>query len=86
MSQTTHQPSRPFYIGIDFHNIAEAQVKTDKVDAFILARLLRGDLNSTVHIPSKSTRQHKEAQRCFFFRYRPRSANTERAHASIVVG
>ena len=125
MSQTTHQPSGPFYIGIDFHKhysvfcviddrntilergridhkipigfellikrypgcrvvfettmnwhwlyevleahmehkdivlanayktriIAEAQVKTDKVDAFILARLLRGDLISMVHIP-----------------------------------
>ena len=52
--------------------IAEAQVKTDKVDAFILARLLRGDLISMVHIPSKSTRQHKEVlrQRCFFVRQR----------------
>jgi transposase len=146
MSQTTHQPNGPFYIGIDFHKhysvfcviddgntilergridhkipigfellikrypgcrvvfettmnwhwlyevleahmehkdivlanayktriIAEAQVKTDKVDAFILARLLRGDLISMVHIPSKSTRQHKEVlrQRCFFVRQR----------------
>ena len=52
--------------------IAEAQVKTDKVDAHILAKLLRGDLISTVHIPSKSTRERKEVlrQRCFFVRQR----------------
>jgi len=146
MSQTTQQPSGPFYIGIDFHKhysvfcvidesgsiiergridhkipvgfenlvkkypgcrvvfettmswhwlyeileahmehkdivlanaykmrvIAEAQVKTDKVDAFILAKFLRVDMISTVHIPSKSTRQRKEVlrQRCFFVRQR----------------
>jgi hypothetical protein len=141
MSQTTHQPSGPFYIGIEFykHNsvfcvvddrntilergridhkipigfellikrypgcraafettmnwhwlyeileahiehkdivlanaykmriIAEAQVKTDKVDAYMLAKFLKAELISTVHIPSKSTWQLKEVlrQRCF---------------------
>jgi transposase len=52
--------------------IAEAQVKTDKVDAEILARLLRGDLIASVHIPAKATRQRKEVlrQRCFFVRQR----------------
>ena len=52
--------------------IAEAQVKTDKVDAEILARLLRADLIARVHIPAKETRERKEVlrQRCFFVRQR----------------
>lgn len=52
--------------------IAEAQVKTDKVDAFILAQLLRGNLISSVHIGSKENRQRKEVlrQRAFFVRQR----------------
>jgi transposase len=42
------------------------------VDAHILAKLLRADLVSTVHIPAKETRQRKEVlrQRCFFVRQR----------------
>jgi transposase len=57
--------------------IAEAQVKTDKVDAHILAQLLRADLVCTVHIPAKETRQRKEVlrQRCFFVRQRTRLRN-----------
>lgn len=52
--------------------IAEAQVKTDKVDALILAQLLRGNLISSVHIGSKENRQRKEVlrQRAFFVRQR----------------
>lgn len=52
--------------------IAEAQVKTDKVDAHILAQLLRADLISPVHIPARETRQRKEVlrQRAFFVRQR----------------
>jgi Transposase and inactivated derivatives len=52
--------------------IAEAQVKTDKVDAMILAQLLRGNLISSVHIGSKENRQRKEVlrQRAFFVRQR----------------
>jgi transposase len=52
--------------------IAEAQVKTDKIDARILAQLLRADLISRVHIPAKPTRERKEVlrQRCFFVRQR----------------
>lgn len=52
--------------------IAEAQVKTDKVDAFILAQLLRFDWIPQVHIPAKETRERKEVlrQRCFFVRQR----------------
>jgi transposase len=57
--------------------IAEAQVKTDKVDAAILAQLLRADLICAVHIPAKETRQRKEVlrQRCFFVRQRTRVRN-----------
>ncbi|MGI8425326.1 MAG: IS110 family transposase [Actinomycetota bacterium] len=52
--------------------IAEAQVKTDKVDAHILAQLLRFDWIPQVHIPAKETRQRKEVlrQRCYFVRHR----------------
>ena len=52
--------------------IAEAQIKTDKVDARILADLLRGRLVSSVHIAGRQTRQIKEVlrQRCFFVRQR----------------
>ena len=52
--------------------IAEAQVKTDKIDARILALRLRAWLISSVHIPCKETRQREEVlrQRCFFVRQR----------------
>jgi transposase len=52
--------------------IAEAQIKTDKVDARILADLLRGNLISRAHICGKATRGIKEVlrQRCFFVRQR----------------
>ena len=52
--------------------IAEAQIKTDKVDARILADLLRGKLVSSVHIAGRESRQIKEVlrQRCFFVRNR----------------
>lgn len=52
--------------------IAEAQIKTDRVDAFTLAQLLRGNLISSVHIGSRENRQRKEVlrQRAFFVRQR----------------
>jgi transposase len=52
--------------------IAEAQIKTDKVDARILADLLRGRLIPSVHIVGRESRQIKEVlrQRCFFVRQR----------------
>ena len=52
--------------------IAEAQIKTDKVDARILADLLRGKLVPSVHIAGRESRQIKEVlrQRCFFVRQR----------------
>ena len=52
--------------------IAEAQIKTDKVDARILADLLRARLVSSVDVFGRETRQIKEVlgQRCFFVRQR----------------
>ena len=53
--------------------IAEAQIKTDKVDARILADLLRGKLSpQRAYRRSGRTRQIKEVlrQRCFFVRQR----------------
>jgi transposase len=52
--------------------IAESQVKNDKIDAHILARLLHAGMICEVHIPSKPARQRKEVlrQRCFFVRQR----------------
>jgi transposase len=57
--------------------IAEAQIKTDKVDARILADLLRGNLVSSVHLCGKATREIKEVlrQRCFFVRQRTMMRN-----------
>jgi transposase len=57
--------------------IAESQVKNDKVDAHILARLLRAGMICEVHIPSKAARQRKEVlrQRSFFVRQRTRVRN-----------
>lgn len=39
--------------------IADAQIKTDRLDAKALATLLRGDLVARVHVPAKPTRQRK---------------------------
>jgi transposase len=57
--------------------IAEAQIKTDKVDARILADLLRARLISSVHVVGRESRRIKEVlrQRCFFVRQRTRLRN-----------
>ena len=58
--------------------IAEAKVKkTDKVDAELLAQLLRGDLIYGAHIPRRQTRLRKEVlrQRTFWVRLRTRIRN-----------
>jgi transposase len=43
--------------------IASARIKNDKLDAHMLAQLLRADLLSTVHVSSMETRQLKELLR-----------------------
>jgi transposase len=63
--------------------IAEAQVKTDRLDALALATLLRGNLIAPAHVPSAATRARKELlrQRLYWARLRTRIRN--RIHALI---
>src|SRR5204863_8139705 len=63
--------------------IADAQIKTDGLDAHGLATLLRGDLVARAYVPSKPTRQRKEVlrQRLYWARLRTRIRN--RIHALI---
>jgi len=57
--------------------IAEAQIKTDKIDARKLAMLLRAGLIPRAHIPSRETRLRKDVlrQRSFWVRERTRLRN-----------
>lgn len=57
--------------------IAEAKIKTDKIDSHILAQLLRADLIPAAYIPGKQTRSYKEMirQRIFLVRMRTRLKN-----------
>lgn len=57
--------------------IAEAKIKTDKIDSHILAQLLRADLIPAAYIPDKQTRSYKEMvrQRVFLVRMRTRLKN-----------
>jgi transposase len=63
--------------------IADAQIKTDTLDAHALATLLRGDLIARAYVPSKGTRQRKEVlrQRLYWARLRTRIRN--RIHALV---
>ena len=57
--------------------IAEAKIKTDKIDSLVLAQLLRADLIPAAYIPGKQTRSYKEMirQRVFLVRMRTRLKN-----------
>ena len=57
--------------------IAEAKIKTDKIDSHVLAQLLRTDLIPAAYIPGKQTRSYKEMirQRVFLVRMRTRLKN-----------
>jgi transposase len=57
--------------------IAEAKIKTDKIDSHVLAQLLRADLIPAAYIPGKQTRSYKEMirQRVFLVRMRTRLKN-----------
>jgi transposase len=63
--------------------IAEAQIKTDKLDARALAMLLRGGLIARAHVPSPATRRRKNLlrQRLYWSRLRTRLRN--RVHALV---
>lgn len=57
--------------------IAEAKIKTDKIDATILSHLLRADLMPTAHVPGKLARELRLAlrERMFFVRLRTMTKN-----------
>lgn len=61
--------------------IAEARIKTDKIDSETLAHLLRADLIPRAHASSKETRARKRVlrQRMFFVRVRTMVRNRIRA-------
>src|SRR5215831_19947145 len=63
--------------------IADAQIKTDALDAKALATLLRGDLIARAYAPAKATRARKELlrQRLYWARLRTRIRN--RIHALV---
>jgi len=63
--------------------IADAQIKTDRLDARALATLLRGNLVARVHIPSPQTRQRKNLLRQRLYWARLRTMLRNRIHALL---
>jgi transposase len=63
--------------------IADAQIKTDKLDARALATLLRGNLLATVHAPSPPNRSRKHVIRQRLFLSRVRTMIRNRVHTLI---
>jgi transposase len=63
--------------------IAEAQIKTDRIDARVLARLLRGDLVAQSHAPCAATRARKHLLRQRLFWVRLRTMLRNRTHAIL---
>jgi transposase len=63
--------------------IAEAQVKTDRLDARTLAQLLRADLIARAHVPSAATRQRKNVLRQRLFWVKLRTAIRNRLHTLL---
>src|SRR2546430_14917590 len=63
--------------------IADAQIKTDRLDAFALGTLLRGKLVARAHVPRRETRARKNLlrQRLFWARLRTKLRN--RIHALL---
>lgn len=61
--------------------IADAQIKTDRLDAFALGTLLRGNLVARAHIPRRETRARKNLlrQRLYWSRLRTMLRNRIRA-------
>jgi transposase len=57
--------------------IADAKIKTDKIDATILSHLLRTDLLPTAHVPSTAAREMRQMlrERTFFVRLRTMAKN-----------
>src|SRR5207253_6701761 len=63
--------------------IAEAQIKTDRIDARVLANLLRGDLVALSHAPCAATRARKHLLRQRLFWVRLRTMLRNRTHAIL---
>jgi len=60
--------------------IAEAQVKTDKIDAQKLAWLLHSDLIPSIHIPNRQTRARREVVRQRMYWVKARTKVRNRVH------
>lgn len=63
--------------------IADAQIKTDRLDARALATLLRGNLLATVHAPDPANRARKHVIRQRLFLARVRTMVRNRVHTLI---
>jgi transposase len=63
--------------------IAEAKIKTDKIDSEILARLLRADFLPQSYIPSKEIRENREVLRLRVQLGKDRTVVKNRIHALL---
>lgn len=63
--------------------IADAQIKTDRLDAFALGTLLRGNLVARAHIPGRETRARKNLLRQRLYWSRLRTMLRNRIHALL---
>ncbi|MDI6810813.1 MAG: transposase, partial [archaeon] len=63
--------------------IAEAKIKTDKIDSEILARLLRADFLPRSYIPSKEMRENRELLRLRVQLGKDRTVVKNRIHALL---
>jgi transposase len=63
--------------------IADAQIKTDRLDAFALGTLLRGNLVARAHIPRRQTRARKNLLRQRLYWARLRTMLRNRIHALL---
>ena len=63
--------------------IADAQIKTDRLDARAMATLLRGDLVARAHVPRKETRARKNLLRQRLYWARLRTMLRNRIHALL---
>jgi transposase len=63
--------------------IADAQIKTDRLDAHALGTLLRGNLVARAHVPSRQTRARKNLLRQRLYWARLRTMLRNRIHALL---
>src|SRR6266446_2095426 len=63
--------------------IADAQIKTDRLDAFALGTLLRGNLVARTHVPRRETRMRKNLLRQRLYWARLRTMLRNRIHALV---